>query len=134
MAKVHGFAEVTESEPQKLGQGYGLIRAYRFEPCARLNRMDPEFNRKSVPYPSSLNDVALQVNIRRDAYCEQSHYRVSILTPGGWQLLHSLIPSEVEEMMPSYVAWNRKKDECVKSIELVAQHLIMEAERILAVP
>lgn len=125
MSKViDGFAAVTESGPQQVSQGYGLVRAYRFFPDD--SGLPPSEAAKFV-------DVALQVNIRRDAYENQSHYQVKILTPGGWQLLHSLLPSEVEDAMPSYVVWGRQagRIDCIRATELIAAKLVSEAANIL---
>jgi hypothetical protein len=107
------------TEPTKRGQGYGLMRFYE----ARFPRF------RSTP-----ERMRLRVDIDRNAYDHQSHYRVDVWTSGsGWVRVVELLPeSDAVTSLPSYTAWQRRQADCVAAVERVAQQLVDDAVRILA--
>jgi hypothetical protein len=111
---------ITENVPVKRGQGYGLTRTYR------------------ATFPDAMQERKLRVDINRNAYDHQSHYRVLAWTDGsGWTLVTEILP-EAPDMVtnPSYVLWDNSKpgarQECVKAVESIASRLVDEALAILA--
>jgi hypothetical protein len=118
MKNPHDPEIIVPTQPQKRGQGYGLIRTYR--------------SQVGGPRPQILT---VRVDINRNAYDHQSHYRAELLTTAnGWQELHRILPESTAAIaLPTYVRWDNtgSRQDCITAIEALAERLVSEAFQIL---
>lgn len=74
------------------------------------------------------------VDIYRNTYDFQSHYRAQVWTDDGWKLV-----TEIASMAPEMcslphagMSWERSQPDCTEAVEAVAERLVDAAYRVLS--
>jgi hypothetical protein len=112
--KVYYTTVLIPSDVSKRRQGYGLIRVYEV----------------TIPrYRSTPKVVRLRVDIDRNAYDQQSHYRIDVWMDGrGWVRVTEYLPeSDRLTRLPFYTAWDRERQGCIEAVESLAAELVDDA-------
>lgn len=112
--------QIVPADVVGIRQGYGLVRTY----SATVGG----------------DRYAVRVDIERNAYDFQSHYRTEFLTAEGWKPLHRIPPEDDSvTRLPSYVCFGSRsatpgqRAGCVTAVEELAERLLAESTAILSI-